>query len=144
MISGLALPSAGRFSVVGVRIGELSDRAGVSPRALRHYEELGLLPARRLANGYREYDERDLRLVREIRELTGLGFALEETRPHLECLRSGEASGAGCPDSRAVHRRKLAEVDELIARLQAVRTELADQLTAPAPRCALACDEDPA
>jgi DNA-binding transcriptional MerR regulator len=120
-----------------VRIGELSDRAGVSPRALRHYEELGLLPARRRANGYREYDEADLRLVAEIRELTGLGFALEETRPYLECLRAGHPSGASCPDAREVHRRKLAEVDGLIARLQGVRAELAAQLAAPAPRCML-------
>jgi DNA-binding transcriptional MerR regulator len=124
-----------------VRIGELSGRAGVSPRALRHYEELGLLPARRRANGYREYDERDLRLVVEIRELTELGFALEETRPYLECLRAGHPSGASCPDAREVHRRKLVEVDELIARLQEVRTELAGQLAAPEPRCALTCEE---
>jgi DNA-binding transcriptional MerR regulator len=125
-----------------VRIGELSDRAGVSTRALRHYEELGLLPARRLANGYREYDERDLRLVGEIRELTELGFALEETRPFLECLRAGQPTGTSCPDSREVHRRKLGEVDDLIARLQAVRTELAGQLdTAAEPRCALTCEE---
>lgn len=127
-----------------MRIGELSDRAGVSTRALRHYEELGLLPVRRRANGYREYDEADLRLVAEIRELTERGFALEETRPFLECLRAGHPNGAACPDSRAVHRRKLAEVDELIARLRTVRTELADQLdTAAEPRCALTCEELP-
>jgi DNA-binding transcriptional MerR regulator len=127
-----------------VRIGELSGRAGVSTRALRHYEELGLLPVRRRANGYREYDEADLRLVAEIRELTERGFALEETRPFLECLRAGHPSGTACPDSLAVHRRKLAEVDELIARLQTVRTELADQLdTAAEPRCALTPEELP-
>jgi DNA-binding transcriptional MerR regulator len=80
-----------------VRIGELSERAGVSTRALRHYEELGLLPARRRANGYREYDEQDLRLVGEIRELVELGFALQETRPFLDCLRAGHPSGASCP-----------------------------------------------
>ncbi|HZG88625.1 MAG TPA: MerR family transcriptional regulator [Pseudonocardia sp.] len=122
-----------------MRIGELSERAGVSTRALRHYEELGLLPARRRANGYREYDEQDLRLVGEIRELVELGFALQETRPFLDCLRAGHPSGASCPDARAVHRRKLAEVDGWIARLQAVRAELAGHLDAPAPRCHLTC-----
>jgi DNA-binding transcriptional MerR regulator len=120
-----------------VRIGELGERAGVSARTLRHYEELGLLPARRLANGYRVYDEHDLRLVREIRGLVELGFALEETRPFLDCLRAGHPTGASCPDAAAVHRRKLAEVDGWIARLSAVRAELADQLAAPTPRCYL-------
>jgi DNA-binding transcriptional MerR regulator len=120
-----------------VRIGELGRRAGVSPRTLRHYEELGLLAARRRANGYRDYDERDLQLVAEIRSLVDLGFALEETRPFVECLRAGHPTGASCPDSRAVQRRKLAEVDEWLARLQVVRSELLAQLgDPPVPLCA--------
>jgi DNA-binding transcriptional MerR regulator len=132
----LAFPSAARFSVGSVRIGELGRRAGVSPRTLRHYEELGLLAARRRANGYRDYDERDVRVVAEIRSLVDLGFALEETRPFVECLRAGNPTGASCPDSRAVQRRKLAEVDEWLARLHAVRRELVAQLgDPPDPRC---------
>jgi DNA-binding transcriptional MerR regulator len=114
-----------------VRISELGRRAGVSARTLRHYEELGLLPARRRVNGYRDYDDADLRVVAEIRSLVGLGFALEETRPFVECLRAGHATGASCPDSRAVQRQKLAEVDAWLARLHAVRDELAAQLEAP-------------
>ena len=62
----MALPSASRFSVGAVRIGELGRRAGVSTRTLRHYEDLGLMPARRRANGYREYDEQDVVVVAEI------------------------------------------------------------------------------
>jgi DNA-binding transcriptional MerR regulator len=134
--SGVAFTSAARFSVVSVRIGELGRRAGVSPRTLRHYEELGLLAARRRANGYRDYDERDLRLVAEIRSLVDLGFALEETRPFVECLRAGHPTGASCEDSRAVQRQKLAEVDEWLERMHAVRRELVAQLgDPPAPRC---------
>ena len=119
-----------------MRIGELGRRAGVSARTLRHYEDLGLLAVRRRANGYRDYDERDLQMVAEIRSLVELGFALEETRPFVECLRAGHPTGASCPDSRAVQRRKLAEVDEWMARLSAVRRELVAQLgDPPDPRC---------
>ncbi|HYH28750.1 MAG TPA: MerR family transcriptional regulator [Pseudonocardia sp.] len=125
-----------------MRIGELGRRAGVSPRTLRHYEELGLLETRRRANGYRDYDERDLQLVTEIRSLVELGFALEETRPFVECLRAGHPTGASCPDSRAVQRRKLAEVDGWLARLHVVRRELVAQLgDPPVPRCAVTPDE---
>ncbi|MBN9098416.1 MULTISPECIES: MerR family transcriptional regulator [unclassified Pseudonocardia] len=115
-----------------MRISELGRRAGVSARTLRHYEELGLLPARRRANGYRDYDEHDVRVVAEIRSLVELGFALEETRPFVECLRAGHPTGSSCPAALAVHRRKLAEVDEWIARLHAVRGEIVAQM---APRC---------
>jgi DNA-binding transcriptional MerR regulator len=114
------------FSVSDVRISELGRRAGVSARTLRHYEELGLLPARR------HYDEHDVRVVAEIRSLVELGFALEETRPFVECLRAGHPTGSSCPAALAVHRRKLAEVDEWIARLHAVRGEIVAQM---APRC---------
>lgn len=104
----------------------------MSARALRHYEELGLLPARRRANGYRDYDEGDVRVVAEIRSLVGLGFTLEETRPFVECLQAGHSTGAACPAALAVHRRKLAEVDDWIARLHTVRGEIVAQM---APRC---------
>jgi DNA-binding transcriptional MerR regulator len=107
-----------------MRISELAERAGTSARTLRYYEEHGLLPVRRAMNGYRVYDEGDLRLVREIRSLLEIGFNLEETRPFVECLRSGRESGAECPASIEVLARKLTDVDAAIARLQAVREQL--------------------
>jgi DNA-binding transcriptional MerR regulator len=111
-----------------MRIGELAVHTGTTTRALRFYEAQGLLSARRSTNGYREYDEADVRVVREIRDLQAVGFALEDTRPFVECLRSGHATGDSCPDSIAVYRRKLAEVDQCIERLQAVRSELDTKL----------------
>ncbi|MEV4759822.1 MerR family transcriptional regulator [Micromonospora sp. NPDC049559] len=113
-----------------MRIGELAERAGTSPRTLRYYEQHGLLSARRTANGYRDYDEVDLRLVREIRSLLDIGFNLEETRPFVECLRSGRESGAACPASIEVLGRKLADLDTCIARLLAVRGRVSRELAA--------------
>jgi DNA-binding transcriptional MerR regulator len=111
-----------------VRIGELARRAGTSPRALRHYEEQGLLAAHRRANGYRDYLEDDLRLVVEIRSLLAIGFTLAETRPFVDCLRAGNDRGVACPAAAAVYRRKIAEIDACVARLGEIRAELAGQL----------------
>lgn len=111
-----------------MRIGELARRAGVSTRTLRHYEAMGLVTARRAANGYRDYAGAELRAVAEIRALAGLGFTLEETRPFVECLRAGNAVSGSCPDSIAVYRRKLADIDGYLARLSLVREELQAQL----------------
>jgi DNA-binding transcriptional MerR regulator len=111
-----------------MRIGELAARAGTTTRTLRYYESRGLLPARRNDNGYRTYDEDDLKLLRQIRTLQDFGFDLEETRPFLECLRAGHPEGDSCPASLAVYRRKLAELDELIGELRAVRETVAGQL----------------
>ncbi|MFJ7338497.1 MerR family transcriptional regulator [Streptomyces sp. NPDC101110] len=111
-----------------MRIGELAARAGTTTRTLRYYESRGLLPARRTGNGYRTYDESDLRLLRQIRTLQDFGFDLEETRPFVECLRAGHPEGDSCPASLAVYRRKLDELDALIGQLTGVRDTVAGQL----------------
>ena len=111
-----------------MRIGELATRIGTSTRTLRYYESRGLLRARRSVNGYRDYDDDDLRVVREIRTLLDIGFGLEEIRPFVECLRAGNEAGDACPASLAVYRRKLAELDACIARLSAVREQVSRQL----------------
>ena len=118
-----------------MRIGELARRSGVSPRALRYYEEHGLIEARRTANGYRDYDEADVRLVTEIRSLIAVGFTLEDARPFVECLRSGHASGGSCPESVEVYRRKLAQIDAEIRSLLARLSEVAAQLADACPGC---------
>ncbi|MCX5560874.1 MerR family transcriptional regulator [Streptomyces sp. NBC_00038] len=111
-----------------MRIGELAARAGTSTRTLRYYESRGLLPARRGENGYRTYEEDDLRLLRQIRTLQDFGFDLEETRPFVECLRAGHPQGDSCPASLEVYRRKLGELDAVIDELVAVRATVGEQL----------------
>jgi len=111
-----------------MRIGELAARAGTTTRTLRYYESRGLLPARRNGNGYRTYDEDDLKLLRQIRTLQDFGFDLEETRPFVECLRAGHPEGDTCPASLAVYRRKLDELDALIGELRSVREQVGAQL----------------
>ncbi|MEU9556170.1 MerR family transcriptional regulator [Streptomyces fumanus] len=131
-----------------MRIGELAARAGTTTRTLRYYESRGLLPARRDGNGHRTYDERDVKLLEQIRTLRDFGFDLEETRPFVECLRAGHDEGDRCPASLAVYRRKLAELDGLIGELRGVRSMVAAQLAraeaavpeSPEPRCELGGD----
>lgn len=61
-------------------IGEAARRAGVSTRALRYYEEMGLVrPATHSVGGHRQYGDDELARVRRIRELQDLmGFNLSE------------------------------------------------------------------
>ncbi|MER5402394.1 MerR family transcriptional regulator [Streptomyces sp. NPDC002599] len=64
-----------------MRIGEVAALVGVTPRAVRHYHHLGLLPEPlRRSNGYREYGVRDVVLLARIRRLTELGVGLDEVR----------------------------------------------------------------
>ncbi|WP_199552494.1 MerR family transcriptional regulator [Streptomyces sp. N35] len=64
-----------------MRIGEIAALAGVTPRAVRHYHHLGLLPEPdRLPNGYRDYGVRHAVALARIRRLTELGLGLPEVR----------------------------------------------------------------
>lgn len=111
-------------------IGELAERAGTSTRSLRYYEAQGLVHADRSANGYRSFAEGEVRVVHEIRSLLAVGFALDDIRPFVACLRSGQPSGDACPDSVATLRRKLGEVEGALADLTRVRGHLRAQLDA--------------
>lgn len=66
-----------------MRVSEVVRRTGVTARALRYYESLGLVTPTRSANGYRSYSDLDVELVRQIQELTALGFRVRDTEPFL-------------------------------------------------------------
>lgn len=87
-----------------MRIGELAREAGVTPRTVRYYEEIGLLPeaAEREPGSHREYGSEDLARLRELVRLKHmLGLSLEE----LKVVIHGE-------DERAQRRRAYQEATD--------------------------------
>ena len=66
------------------RAREFATLAGITIKALRYYERLGLLKPRRSAAGYRLYGERDLEKLQQILALKFLGLPLNEVRRALE------------------------------------------------------------
>ncbi|MEV6055144.1 MerR family transcriptional regulator [Streptomyces sp. NPDC052107] len=117
-----------------MRISELARQAGTTTKAVRYYESLGLITPERLANGYRDYGEDDVRLVREIRTLHRLGIPVERTRPFLECLAAGRAHADDCPASLASYREAIDELTGRIESLTARRATLIANLNAAAHR----------
>jgi MerR family transcriptional regulator, repressor of the yfmOP operon len=65
-----------------LRIGEIAERSGVTPRTIRYYEELGLLPrSERELGKHRVYSEADVERVLELKRLRNLlGLSLDELR----------------------------------------------------------------
>lgn len=131
-----------------MRISELAERAGVTVKAVRYYERLGLVSPDRLGNGYREYGDEHLRAVLEIRELADTGIPPGKARPFIDCLGSGHAHGDECPASRDAYRDGLAELDAAIAALERRRNLLARRLAGaehriPEPADGCGCTIDP-
>lgn len=109
-------------------IKDLAERAGVSVKAVRYYESRGLLAPARSANGYRDYDDADVLVVREIRALLSLGLTADETVPFVECLRAGNDRADVCPASLDAYRLRIAEIDQRITELSRLRGELSGLL----------------
>ena len=112
-----------------MHIGELAERTGLSLRTIRHYDDVGLLPATaRTDGGFRVYSEDDVERLMVIKQMKPLGFSLEEMAEILALLASPakavpeEAESLSGFLERAVHQRakmarNLAQADEFIERL---------------------------
>ena len=112
-----------------MHIGELAERTGLSLRTIRHYDDVGLLPATaRTEGGFRVFSEDDFERLMVIKQMKPLGFSLEEMAEILGLLAAPDDTA---PDGakkladfleRAVHQRakmarNLAQADEFIQRL---------------------------
>jgi MerR family transcriptional regulator, repressor of the yfmOP operon len=98
-----------------IRIGEVAERVGVTPRTIRYYEEIGLLPGvERVKGSHRLYDEAD---VERLTELTRLRDLLNLSLDDLKQLVEAE-------DARAALRRRFHETESDAERLRIVDAAL--------------------
>ncbi|MET9672674.1 MerR family transcriptional regulator [Streptomyces sp. NPDC006482] len=109
-----------------MRIGELARRTGASPRALRHYEQAGLITSDRAANGYRVYESDAVARVTNIRYLLDAGLTLDDVSAFRSCLDGDVPSAAPSPRGLEIARERLAVLDARIA----AQTEARDRLAA--------------
>ena len=103
-------------------VGEVSQRSGFAPSALRFYEREGLLSASRTSGGQRRYERHVLRRLAFIRAARNIGLSLEEVRASLASLPGGRTPTVA--DWTKVSRSWRSRLDEEIAALQAIRDGL--------------------
>ncbi len=116
-----------------MRIGELSEATGASPRSLRYYEAHGLIHSRRQPNGYREYDASAVDAVRTIRSLLDLGFPTALIERILPCTGEGGPVAGECS---ALAQRIAAlrdDMDDKVRRLTQTRDALTRYLQQSLP-----------
>lgn len=109
-----------------MKIGELSRLTGVSIRSLRYYEEQGLLSPSRMKNGYREYSVMAVEQVKTIVFYLGLGLSTEEISGFLNCVMKNKE--AFCSEILPIYHNKLEEVDQQIALLSQIRSNLIERI----------------
>jgi MerR family redox-sensitive transcriptional activator SoxR len=111
-------------------IGEVAQKAGVRPSALRYYESVGVLPAPKRQSGQRRYDAGILKQIRFIQSAQKAGLSIAEMKTLLD---SPETERPYSERLQELACRKLVEVEKLIADAQAMKQVLEAGL---ACRCA--------
>lgn len=108
-----------------MRIGELAQKAGVTPRTIRYYENLGLLkPSEREGRGFRYYTEAELARLRKIDALQSLGLTLEEISSILDLFFEEPTMLQGKQKLLEILQAHLNETDEKLEALTQFRSEL--------------------
>ncbi len=108
-----------------MQISELATRAGVSVHAIRHWERLGLITARRSSSGYREFDDSVIRELRFITMSRQCGFSLSQIAEVLPAYRSKALTAARMI---AMLQERIVEIDAEIAKRQALRKHLVSHI----------------
>jgi len=118
----------------GMRVAELAAAVGVSPDTIRYYERAGLLPPpARTSAGYRVYNAGAVDRLRFIQGCQRLGLRLREIADLLAVRDTGVCP---CEPAEQLLRRRMADIDAEMARLAALRAEMAAMVEAlPAANC---------
>ena len=105
-----------------MRIGDLAARAGVTAKALRFYEQVGVLaePSRTPA-GYRDYDDAALARLRFVRAAQAAGLTLAEI---VQVVAVRETQGPPCGHVTSLLDRHAGDLDTRIAELTSARAEV--------------------
>lgn len=105
-------------------IGKAAELSGITPKMIRHYESLQLIPkASRTAGDYRVYSAADIHTLRFIRRARGLGFSMDEIGTLLGLWRNQRRASEQVKRLALKH---VAELDSKIAELQSMRAALAE------------------
>ncbi len=108
-----------------MRIGDLTQRAGVTPRTVRYYESIGLIPSgEREGNGQHYYTEETLARLQKIDQLKKLGLSLDEIHDVIDLYFTDPSGVQPKQQILAILRQHLAEANQKIGALQQFRADL--------------------
>jgi MerR family copper efflux transcriptional regulator len=122
-----------------MNIGQAAQRTGLSAKAIRYYEDIGLvIPPRQAGNSYRHYRQTDLDELGFLQHARAVGFSLDECRTLLELYRNPQRQSAHV---KQLVLDKIAHLDQQMASLTAMQRALSAMAQACSgdddPHCAI-------
>lgn len=105
-----------------MNIGQAAQASGLRTKAIRYYEETGLIPAAgRTGAGYRVYTDRDVNTLRFIHQARQLGFSMDDIR---RLLALWQGDGHTSMEVEKLARTHISVLDEKLAKLRAMKRTL--------------------
>jgi MerR family transcriptional regulator, copper efflux regulator len=106
-----------------MNIKQAAEAAGLPPKTIRYYEQIGLIRPARSANGYRDFTATDVHNLAFIARARALGFSIEDCRALLALYGDQDRASA---DVKAIAQRHLDEIEDKIRQLAEMRDTLAE------------------
>ena len=137
-----------------LRVGQIAEKTGKTTRAIRFYEQKGLLePQGRSSGGYRLYGDAALVRIHWIDQLQNMGFSLGEIRDFLSSLQQTKSGPEFMKTLSNFYSQQLQETNSKIQRLQSLKNELNNSLhflqtcsgcdSSEKPSACKSCEEHP-
>ncbi|TCT07028.1 Cu(I)-responsive transcriptional regulator [Paralcaligenes ureilyticus] len=105
-----------------MNIGQAANASGASAKKIRYYESIDLIPSRgRTDSGYRIYADKDIYILRFIRQARDVGFPIETIRLLLALWQDHDRASA---DVKALALQHIRELDRRLKELRAMRDTL--------------------
>jgi Cu(I)-responsive transcriptional regulator len=105
-----------------MNISAAAELTGLPAKTIRYYEEIGLIEPVRSSNGYRQYEEAHVHRLAFVARARNLGFSIGECRDLLSLYDDKERASS---DVKRLAEEKVAEIDQKIRELSAMRSTLA-------------------
>ena len=107
-----------------MNIGQAAARSGVPSKTIRYYEDIGLISRLvRAENGYRDFSEADVHMLRFIARARGLGFSVREVGELLALYHDRSRASSAV---KAVAEQAINRIDTKIGDLVSMRSTLSD------------------
>jgi MerR family copper efflux transcriptional regulator len=105
-----------------MNISQAAAQAKLPAKTIRYYEEINLvIPALRRDNGYRDYSEREIHVLRFVARARGLGFPIEECRSLVALYGDTTRKSA---DVKEIALRRVVDIDQKLKELSSMRATL--------------------
>ena len=102
-------------------ITEIAKKLKITNRAIRHYEEIGIVTSKRLNNNYRYFDEENIDKLKFLVRARNLGFSLEECKELIKLFKNENRKSESVRD---IAKKKLENINKQINELNDLKKSL--------------------